>query len=309
MTEGLQQKLLDGLVKGLVAVLSGGGIATLSSSWVGASAFDSFKGNLTAQVSFPTEPLPPLLEAWSGRVLRESLTGLEGLRLVVLVVALLALVAHVVVRSSLDSVEDGSTGAPPAESARTRQLRRAYDRWHGVLTLALFLILAAVLWRAPSPTVLVVAFALLLIPGTLYLVLYAGDVRRPRFVPRFSWIACAMLLFTALLAAPRLYGERFFDVQMVQVLNEDGTQGGFAFWDRSSVHCTLAGQPDGAIFVNIQAAEGQWTPTGMPKPLRTLLANYQPPAKADAVANVEADDIVGDYFAAIEEPAPAEEED
>jgi hypothetical protein len=302
MTEALQQKLIDGVIKGVVAAATGGGLASFSTTWVGEAAFASFQRRLNAggQVIFPAEPLPQLLQAWSGRVLDDSLDGLQA-ALLVLLVALLALVAHVVVRGSLqpgetnESAEGGAAGAGPAAAAAApsaARLRGLYGRFHGALTLALFLVLAALLWRAPSPAVLTACFALLMVPGALYLVLYAADVRRPRFAPRFTWIACAMLIFTALLTAPRVYGDRFFDVELVQVVSEDGSRATFAFLDAPSVVCDIEFD-DRSLVVWIREQDGRWERAGSEtSTLADLLERRQPPVLAASAAASEVDRIL-----------------
>lgn len=282
MTDGLQGKLIDGLVKGLVAVFSGGGLFTLSSSWVGKAAFDSFNAKHLADVSFPADPPPQLLEYWTRQVFARSLESIEGLWLIVLIAGLLALIAHVVARSSLDAEE---------ESSSRGRWRIVYDHWHGAITLGVFLVLAVLLWQASSARALVFAFALLLGPGLFYLLLYAADLRRPTFVPRFSWIACALLVGVALFSAPRLYGSRFFLDEIFSKITviraTDESAGAFAIRD-ADVRCII--QPN--RWVQIQEL-GDWVAKGATERLIDVLD--QPPLDKDpesATFEAESDALI-----------------
>lgn len=263
MTDELQQKVIDGLVKTVVAAFTGGGVVKLSSTWLGEEAFQSLEEllkNGDATVLFQNDPLPALFEAWSRRVFSESLAGLENIVMIVFI-ALLAVVGHVVMRGSLEQ-GDGADEPATERTSATSRLLRLYDRLHYGLTLTLFLVLAAVLWYAPSQPAMAVAFGLLTVPGTLYLVLYAADVRRPRFVPRFTWIACAMMIFAALFISPRVYGERFFDVGLIQVRTEDGRQVRFAFKDAPDVLCNIE-MEHGALGVWIEKTDRQYEVEGL----------------------------------------------
>jgi hypothetical protein len=255
----LLQKVIDGLVKAAVAALTGGGILKLSSTWVGEAAFAGFPRRLGTQLTILGKPTPDLLEAWSGQVLAEAVDGLDTV-LIVLLGALLILVGHVVFRGNLEAADRGD-GEPA--SGRAVRLRRLYCRWHFGVTLALFFGFAVALWFPSSRPVMVTAFALLMIPGLLYLVLYAADVRRPRFVPRFTWIACALLTLTALFGTPRVYGAHFFDVPMIQVEREDGTVA-HAFKDADNLLCAVQYGKESGLVVSIEPTDGHWNPTKDP---------------------------------------------
>lgn len=279
MSEALQEKIVSTIIRVGVTALTGTGLAgVFSTTWIGRRAYESFRDSLDV-LYLPHPPLPDeVFQTLTTQVLLPP--GVEvGLTFLMIVIALLlAVVAHVLYRKHLQEASGG-------------RLRSLYRRYYFALTLLLTLTLTVAVAAPPTAGVLRVCWALLALTGGLYLLLYVKDVQQGGFVPRFIWIALALLFVVDLLLLPRVHGQRFLDLDLVQVQvpGNDHSPYRYALSSRSDVLFDIdySGKRV-SVAVEIADHETRWEPLDKQQlSMRHLLRNTEPPALADeaAVAN------------------------
>lgn len=276
MNEALQEKVVSAVIRSVTAAATGTGLAgVFSSSWIGRRAYESFRDSLDV-LYLPHPPFPDeVFEELTTRVLLPPDLKLEVSFLMVVVVLLLAVLAHVVYRGNLQEASGG-------------RLRRLYRRYHFAVTLLLTLGLTAAVAAPPTAGVLLVCWVLLALAAGLYLVLYGGDLRQRRFTPRFVWIALALIFAVDLLLLPRVHGQRFFDLDLVQVqvVGDRSSPYRYALASRNDVLFDID-YSGGRVSVEVEIAEDgtTWQPLDKQQlSMRRLLRNTEPPALSDEAA-------------------------
>lgn len=256
----LQERLINGVVRSITAAATGAGLTQVANStWIGERSYDSFRQSLGVLVVYPEhDPLPQdLLAKWTREALLPAGWSENTLWLLTLALLLLLLLAHVVYRGSL------------GEESLSR-LRHAYGRWHYAITLVILIGLASVLVAARRPLLLVGSFLLTAIPGSLYLILYCGDLRRGEFAPRFAWIAVALLVVASLLLLPMVHGKHIFDIRLLP-LGADS----YRFADREDLGFRVTSDSKGRRQVKLQRIEeGTEATEYSPFSLRSIAESY-----------------------------------
>jgi len=211
----IQQGIVNGVIRVVTATFAGGGLVSMSTSWVGKSAYSSL---LHDHGVFASADVPEKLFAkWSEQVL---LPDNPALTFSLLLLPLLLMLGHVLYRPDLDR-ED--------ETPR-RRLPRLYASLYFPLTLVLFFLFMVGMVTAPSRSVHLAFFFLLAVPAAVFLVLYCRDIQCTGFKARFTWASVALLFVVALVLMPQVQGQRFFNPQVKQMqLTETGTHYEFCF--------------------------------------------------------------------------------
>lgn len=285
MEGGLQEKLISGVIRGVTAAATGTGLAQVfTTTWIGRRAYDSFRESLDV-LYLPHPPLPDaVFEELTYRVLLPPEIELEASLLLLAALPLLAVLGHVVYRGNLEEESGG-------------RLRRLYRRCHFGVTLLLSLALAGLVAAAPTAGMLLVSWALLALAAGLYLVLYGSDLRQRRFTPRFVWIALALVFFANLVILPQVHGQRFFDLDLVQVKVEgdDASPYRYALATRHDVLFDLD-YSGGRVSVKVELGDGDtgWRPLDKQEiTLRRLLLLTEAPALVDqAVVDRQVNEVL-----------------
>ena len=185
MPNGLLNRVLDSLIKGVVGVImTGSGYWVFEGRWFGQMIFSSYltewKFSLLGQ-----PPLDDSYRVWGSQSIPLSFHEITIFMVPLSLFLLLGLLAHVLYKSSV------------AERLQTVQSRhpakRVYLRHYHFFTFGFFFLLACLflLWSMKSG--LVVLLILLLVPITFYLVRYSRDLLKGTFPERLVYASLFLL--------------------------------------------------------------------------------------------------------------------
>ena len=233
MDDELRARITNAVVKTTAAVLTGGGFVQLGDSeWLGRMAFDNF--NQSASVNVLQEHLigAEVYRRWGKDVMFGVTRDPIGPTALLYLLALLALVAHVLYRYTRagDSASSAHDVTLANRSRRViewllagcRSCRTIYCRHYTWVNIVAFVSLLLFYWNADSRFQLLARFALISGPVSLYLLYYSKDVTSRKFEHLFSYIVMLIVFGLTIVALPKLYGERFFDVRLAQIATIEG---------------------------------------------------------------------------------------
>ena len=275
------ERLLNALIRGLVAVLTGGGLLTASEwSWFGTVVFTNFASTL--EITFQNHKLIQH-EVWNAGLLFDSLDLAPGPGAFLGLIGLVLLLAHVLFKKTRQGLQQGHAATPQQVTGwlhrQSRTLAAIYVRYFYVLTAAVFLALVCCLWLSSSVVALVILFLLVSVPGTLYLLCYSKDLIHGSYAERFVYVVIILCFFLALFGLPRQYGHHRFDPIVWQVVDMEGTEKEdlqFAFEDLDGLLATLKCPPGGGWTIVLSEATEDFDPDPQPASLRDWKENIKP---------------------------------
>lgn len=196
-------KVTDWLFRSVAILLLGNsGYQFINGAWFGERIFDGYLEQQSIDVlQRPRSDAP--YQDWGFEALHTPLVAEASVwEQVAAVLVLALLVAHVVFKQEVRK--------SAVSGRRLRAFVKAYVRSYHVVTVSGFFLLVVILLSRRSALTFMIILVLILVGGSLYLILYAADVRRGAFLERLSY--CGVLLFTvaALLMWPSTYGRHIF---------------------------------------------------------------------------------------------------
>jgi len=276
MADGLWNRVIDAVVKGVVTAVTGGGIAQVFGVfgvWFGRLLISAYAQTLSLVFVDDRFITRDLYAEWSRNVFVSSFAENLGIRAGILLLVLLGAVFHVLYKRKVAA----ATSAPSSN----RLLVRYYVRFYFAITVALFLAGVVALNVIHSSLLLVAVFILLVIPQGTYVILYSRDLVRGTLKEQFCFVSMLLFFALSLLLLPHGYGKWAFDLALrpvTAIAGESEIGNVFVFDEKDSVLCrvTPADQKFSLLLFKkpFSAAERQ-------VPLRLWVANYSAPSRAD----------------------------
>ena len=177
-------------------------------SWFGEAIFDSYLRE--RKLALLTQPaLDRLYRDWGSGSVSLSLAEISAVKILVVLLLLLGLAAHVFYKPGV---------AKALKTVEGRRLPvRLYLRGYHFFTLGFFLLLVCLFVLWPVKFGLVALAILIVVPGTVYLLLYSRDIVQGTYLERLVYFCLFVFLLQALLGWPYLYGRRAFQPEFYLV--------------------------------------------------------------------------------------------
>ncbi len=216
----MSERIVGWLLKLIAGLLASGGALELHSGKIfGKIIFFVFDYVTVPNIAFnPIHQLNQvdgLYRTWGGQIAADFLPHLFSAKALLALVLVLLVTSHVIFKAHLEKAR--------ASVQKYVLPVRLYLRYYFRITLVVFLGLTLSLFGVPTRFWLITCFLLMLLPSTIYLVLYSKDIMRGRFYERYAYVGMLLLLVVALVGLPANYGRKFFDVQLRPIEGMEGT--------------------------------------------------------------------------------------
>ena len=217
----MDEKILTYAIRGLAALITGGGLIGVSNgAWIGRLMLRAFEQHTGIAIQAPHLISDDLYREWSGEIIFGTASSPAFSTYGYLAFTLL-LLAHVLFKNTACNIKIPPYGGRRAVGRVARATCRMYVRHYHVVTAALMIALTVIVLGAPTRSALLSRFVLFVVPAVTYLVYFAKDLRSPTFRDAFLYVAILLLFGVCLVSLPRIYGERFFDIALLQVTDVD----------------------------------------------------------------------------------------